>query len=102
MNYNKITPGNENEQIANGDLERVSNKSDFYLTWEKVNLVLKKKKGEEVKLLDDVYGFAKSGECLAIMGGSGAGKSTLLNILSDRFSIEKNMRLNGKVLLNGK
>ena len=35
------------------------------------------------------------------MGGSGAGKSTLLNIISGRFSVEKNMVLTGEVKLNG-
>lgn len=38
---------------------------------------------------------------MAVMGGSGAGKSTLLNIISGRFSVEKNMELTGDVKLNG-
>ena len=42
-------------------------------------------------VLRGLSGYAKSGECLAVMGGSGAGKSTLLNIISGRFTVEKNM-----------
>lgn len=38
--------------------------------------------------MQDVSGYAESGECLAIMGSSGAGKSTLLNILADWMKIE--------------
>ncbi len=41
----------------------------------------------EKTVLNGISGYAKGGECLAIIGGSGAGKSSLLNILSDR--IEK-------------
>ena len=35
------------------------------------------------------------------MGGSGAGKSTLLNILAGKFDVKSNMKLNGKVTING-
>nr|QNH67909.1 ATP-binding cassette transporter subfamily G-like protein 10 [Brachionus rotundiformis]QNH67911.1 ATP-binding cassette transporter subfamily H-like protein 1 [Brachionus rotundiformis] len=56
------------------------------------------------KILDNVSGLAKSGECIAIMGASGAGKTTLLNALnfrnSTRYIISGKIKLNGK-LING-
>ena len=100
MNNNRMDSDEENEHIINNDFEMVSNESLFYLTWEKVNVILTKKKGEKVKLLDDVSGFAKSGECLAIMGGSGAGKSTLLNVLANRMSSKKTLYVEGDVRVN--
>lgn len=82
----------------------------FILTWENLDLkiTIKKssklcsKKTKQLHILKNQSGFAKSGECLAIMGGSGAGKSTLLNILSGQFEIAKNMKMEGSVKLNQK
>jgi ABC-type multidrug transport system ATPase subunit len=59
-----------------------------------------KKEKSQLKILTDVSGYAKSGECLAIIGGSGAGKSSLLNILADKFEKGKNARYSGVVKLN--
>ena len=84
-------------------------RNDYYLTWQGVDLkvnvdVKKKEKGDKgvvtKHLLKNVSGFAKSGECLAIMGGSGAGKSTMLNVLSNRLVVAKNMKLEGEVKVN--
>ena len=91
-------------------LPNTSTQKNLILTWENIDLKIKikkssklcSKKTKELHILKNQSGFAKSGECLAIMGGSGAGKSTLLNILSGRFLIEKNMKQKGKVKLNGK
>ena len=60
-----------------------------------------KKNMVDLHVLKEITGYAESGECLAIMGGSGAGKSTLLNVISGRQSSEKNIKLRGKVELNG-
>ncbi len=81
----------------------------FFLTWQNIDLKItinksKKlcgKENRELHVLKNITGYARSGECLAIMGGSGAGKSTLLNILAGRFDVSKNMEFQGKVLLNG-
>ncbi len=84
--------------------------NNLQITWENLELEIDvagtdkicSSKKKTLRILRNISGYAVSGECLAIMGGSGAGKSTLLNILSDRFTIEKNMRFKGKVLMNGK
>ena len=82
---------------------------DYYLTWQDINLTVDiKTKNKETgkketitkQLLKNVSGYVKSGECLAIMGGSGAGKSTMLNVLSNRVSVTKGMKLDGEVKVN--
>ena len=107
---------NDIERLAEGDQNfdytEFTNKSEeYYLKWQDVNLrvletnVEKSKKGDKhptKDILRNVSGYAKSGECLAIMGGSGAGKSTLLNVLSDRIIINKDMVLEGEVKLNNR
>ena len=104
MNQNNIDNFNDSERIP---IEQHDDK-EFYLTWENIDLSVDiksygpcaKKKGTK-NILRNVSGYAKSGQCLAIMGGSGAGKSTLLNIISGRFEKSKNMKYEGKVMLNG-
>ncbi|CAD5226096.1 unnamed protein product [Bursaphelenchus xylophilus] len=53
-------------------------------------------------VLRDVYGVAKAGEMVAIMGGSGAGKTTLMNqfVNIEQKDIERSgeIRVNGQVL----
>ena len=48
-------------------------------------------------ILDEVSGYYRPGQLLAIMGSSGAGKTSLLNLLAGRFS-----HYGGEVLLNGR
>lgn len=50
------------------------------------------------QVLDNIYGLAKPGECLAIMGGSGAGKTTLLDILAAK---NKSGISSGSIYVNG-
>ena len=50
-------------------------------------------------LLRSVYGLAKPGRILTIIGSSGAGKSTLMNVLLSRGS--RNFHISGKVKANG-
>ena len=94
---------------TNNDYKKVDtiNNSDLTLTWKnlKVQINEKKKTGfckskvVPKLILDNVSGYAKSGECLAIIGGSGAGKSTMLNVISDKFVKEKNFETGGEVHL---
>ena len=80
----------------------------FYLTWQDVDLKITKKKvigfckykKEDKHILKSISGYARSGECLAIMGASGSGKSTLLNILSGRLVNKGKFKLNGAVEVN--
>lgn len=54
---------------------------------------------EARSILQNVSGFVRSGELLAIMGASGAGKSTLLDILARR---NKRGKVSGSALINGR
>ena len=54
--------------------------------------------GQTIRLLHAVYGEAKPGEMVALMGSSGAGKSTLLDILAGRKTTGK---ISGQILFNG-
>lgn len=84
------------------------NTKESILTWEGVDLkiMINKdgsyfgKKDQEQHILKNLHGYAKSGECLAIMGSSGAGKSTLLNVLANWLGLDENMTLKGQVMLN--
>ena len=52
-------------------------------------------------VLDNITGFARPGELLAIMGSSGAGKTSLLNILSNKVSPTSKVQIEGELLANG-
>jgi len=54
--------------------------------------------GEEKQLLRGVFGFAKPGRLVALMGQSGAGKSTLLDVLAGK---KTTGRIDGEILVNG-
>jgi len=67
--------------------------------------IITKKKFKKIKtskiILNNVSGYVKAGQVLAIMGGSGAGKTTLLNILAGRISkgiVHGEVRLNGQLI----
>eukprot|EP01120_Amphizonella_sp_Union-15-10_P001712 TRINITY_DN11859_c0_g1_i2.p1 TRINITY_DN11859_c0_g1~~TRINITY_DN11859_c0_g1_i2.p1 ORF type:complete len:633 (+),score=88.25 TRINITY_DN11859_c0_g1_i2:70-1968(+) len=72
------------------------------LTWQDLKYTITTKNRKEGKvtrvILNNVSGFARPGEILAVMGSTGAGKSTLLDILAGR---KKSGNLFGQVLVNG-
>lgn len=72
--------------------------------WDDVNFTVKVKVGKEKvqkALLSNVFGVARGGEVLAIMGSSGAGKTTLLDALAGRIKATGNIRVNGKPVAPG-
>jgi len=108
---NSVNPTAEAYALIPQKTQGLSGKvrNDSILTWKDLNYEVNvskrigwfKKTTNTVKVLTDVSGYAKSGECLAIIGGSGAGKSSLLNILADKFEKGKSARFSGEVKLNG-
>ena len=71
--------------------------SSKVLKWS--NLGVKSRLKSKKIILDNVSGWARSGEVLAIMGSSGAGKSTLMNVLAKRNL--KRVKIDGKIAFNG-
>nr|QTW43726.1 ABCG-like protein 3 [Eurytemora affinis] len=88
---------NENERAEGGNERR----EGVTLCWKKVSVTTKGTKNgdHDVKLLDNVSGFALPGEFLAIMGSSGAGKTTLLNALTHRN--QQDVQIEGSWTANG-
>lgn len=72
--------------------------TDDVFTWKNLDYTIKLKGGEERKLLENVQGYVKPGELVALMGESGAGKTTLLNVLSNRVDTGV---VTGDMLVNG-
>lgn len=102
---------NDSDEMNYHDDQLMGPHKDYYLTWQNIDLKVELKQKKQSKedpgfiskqILKNVSGYAKSGECLAIMGGSGAGKSTMLNILSNRINLASNMKQEGEVKLNNR
>ncbi|KAA8576817.1 hypothetical protein EYC84_006868 [Monilinia fructicola] len=53
---------------------------------------------EELRLLNNIFGYVQPGELTALMGASGAGKTTLLDVLASRKNIGV---ISGDVLVDG-
>ncbi|KAL4804144.1 ABC-2 type transporter-domain-containing protein [Aspergillus unguis] len=55
--------------------------------------------GEQKQLLNQVFGFVKPGNLVALMGCSGAGKTTLLDVLAQR---KDSGEVRGSILIDGR
>jgi len=71
------------------------------IAWKNVSstITVGRRKKRTRTLLNNVNGYVRPGQLLAIMGPSGAGKTTMLNILAGR---AYNQKITGEVLVNGK
>ncbi|KZF19835.1 ABC transporter [Xylona heveae TC161] len=79
----------------------LSNNAIHSLTWKDITATVKgRKSGSARHILQNVSGYVKQGELLAIMGASGSGKTTLLNFLSHRIN-PSTYECSGNVLVNG-
>ncbi|RBR01899.1 hypothetical protein FVER53263_20899 [Fusarium verticillioides] len=54
--------------------------------------------GQEKQLLQNVSGYVKPGQLVALMGSSGAGKTTLMDVLAQR---KDSGRIEGSIMVNG-
>jgi len=64
-----------------------------------VSVSKSKNQGSNEKiLLHNIYGYAKPGECTALMGPTGAGKSTLMDVIAFR---KTNGKREGDIMVNG-
>ncbi|WCJ18753.1 ABC transporter G family member 1 [Euphorbia peplus] len=87
------------EVCENGDeTERgvIENGSNIFLTWQDIGVTVSGKK----QILQEITGYARPGELLAIMGPSGSGKTTLLDALAGR--LDSSSQQTGQVLINGR
>ncbi|ODQ61844.1 hypothetical protein WICANDRAFT_59920 [Wickerhamomyces anomalus NRRL Y-366-8] len=78
----------KDEKLGSGDV----------FSWKNLDYTIKTKDGNLRKLLDNVQGYIKPGQLVALMGESGAGKTTLLNVLSQRIDMGV---ITGDMLVNG-
>ncbi|RNA09917.1 ABC subfamily ABCG [Brachionus plicatilis] len=97
--------------ISNGSISvNMESGNNLTLTWEGLNVYVpeakegffskKKPKCEKMHIVQNVFGIARPGQILAIMGASGAGKTTLLNVLTLRNN--ENLVVQGSVKINSK
>ncbi|KAJ9705823.1 hypothetical protein PVL29_003769 [Vitis rotundifolia] len=75
----------------------VSEEGGVYLTWENLWVTVSNGKGGSRSILQDLTGYARPGEVLAIMS-PGCGKSTLLDALAGRLEAKQS----GSILVNGR
>lgn len=59
-------------------------RTDTVFTWQGINYTVDVKDGKR-QLLNQVQGYARPGQLLALMGSSGAGKTTLLDTIVSTF-----------------
>jgi ABC-type multidrug transport system ATPase subunit/ABC-type multidrug transport system permease subunit len=79
--------------------------AQFTFMWKNISYEIierdKRKNGDNKRtLINNVSGYAKSGEVTAIMGPSGCGKSSLLNFLTHRINFPKGSSHSGDAYIN--
>ncbi|KAJ1658885.1 ATP-binding cassette transporter snq2, partial [Dispira simplex] len=104
INFEAAQPdgGYENVAVKEQGEEELPSKAAVHgtsLIWNNVDyMVPGKKKGAEIQLLHEIFGYVKPGTMTALMGASGAGKTTLLDVLAQRKNVG---RVEGEILMNG-
>ncbi|KAL4363803.1 hypothetical protein GQ457_04G003850 [Hibiscus cannabinus] len=85
-------------RVSAGESSSAAAENGVFLTWKDLWVTVNNGKNGR-PILQDLTGFARPGELLAIMGPSGCGKSTLLNALAGR--LDPQTRQAGDILING-
>ncbi|KAH3667916.1 hypothetical protein WICMUC_005129 [Wickerhamomyces mucosus] len=79
------------------DLKKIIEEKDVF-SWQNLDYVIPYD-GATRQLLDNIQGYVKPGNMIALMGESGAGKTTLLNTLAQRINFGV---ITGDILVNGR
>ncbi|KAL4998359.1 ABC-2 type transporter-domain-containing protein [Aspergillus recurvatus] len=94
-------PGGQRERpaaAANKELALAQSGKQSTFTWSKLDYHVPFH-GQKKQLLDQVFGFVKPGNLVALMGCSGAGKTTLLDVLAQR---KDSGEVRGSILIDGR
>ncbi|KAL4769136.1 ABC-2 type transporter-domain-containing protein [Aspergillus nidulans var. acristatus] len=83
---------------ANKEMTLAQSGKQSTFTWNKLDYHVPFH-GQKKQLLDQVFGFVKPGNLVALMGCSGAGKTTLLDVLAQRKDIGE---VRGSILIDGR
>lgn len=92
------------EAVLNPKILRNTGKP-FTFIWENIHYEVEtNKKKDKIPIrktiINNVTGYANSGEVTAIMGPSGCGKTSLLNFLTDRIQFDGKATHSGKIFVN--
>ena len=100
--YDKLSGATDVEGQQVGSIGG-SKKTPCNISWSNIDFAVSNKAGKPpITVLDKVWGSAKAGEVVCVMGSSGAGKSSLLNVLAGRSTTGGNVKITGSVTVNGK
>ncbi|KAL5049175.1 hypothetical protein BDW71DRAFT_217786 [Aspergillus fruticulosus] len=94
-------PGGQKERpaaAANKDMALAHSGKQSTFTWNRLDYHVPFH-GQKKQLLDQVFGFVKPGNLVALMGCSGAGKTTLLDVLAQR---KDSGEVRGSILIDGR